>query len=75
MSNTLNCCLPELEKHTSLLFPFGDHLESVQAAVTPLAVAAAECDEMTVKAIVPGAIFVHVPQTVFVTTGYKTRPK
>lgn len=59
---------PELEEHASLLLALCDHFEGVQAAVAPMAVPAAERDEGAVKAVVPGAIFIHVPQAVLVPT-------
>lgn len=60
---------PELEEHASLLLALRDHLEGVQAAVAPVAVPAAEGDEGAVEAVVPGAVFVHVPQAVLVPAG------
>lgn len=63
---------PELEEHAAFLLPLCDHLEGVQAAVAPVAVPAAERDERAVEAVMPGAIFVHVPQTVLVPTDCKT---
>lgn len=63
---------PKLEEHAAFLLPFRYHLEGVQAAVAPVAVPAAERDEGAVIAVVPGAIFVHVPQTVLVPTDCKT---
>lgn len=65
--------IPELKEHAAFLLPFSDHLEGVQAAVAPLTVAAAERDERAVKAVVPGAVFVHVPQTILVPTHCRTR--
>lgn len=64
---------PELEEHAALLLPLCDHLEGVQAAVAPVAVPAAECDEGAVEAVVPGSILVHVPQAVLICTDYKTQ--
>lgn len=64
---------PELEEHAALLLPLCDHLEGVQAAVAPVAVPAAECDEGAVKAVVPGSILVHVPEAVLICTDYKTQ--
>lgn len=63
---------PELEEHAAFLLPLCDHLEGVQAAVAPVAVPTAERDERAVEAVVPGAVFIHVPQTVFVPTDCKT---
>jgi len=65
-------CPPELEEHAALLLPLRDHLEGVQAAVAPVAVPAAERDERAVEAVVPGAVFIHVPQAVLVRTDCKT---
>jgi len=59
---------PELEEHAALLLPLRDHLEGVQAAVTPVAVPAAEGDQGAVEAVVPGAVLVHVPQAVLIGT-------
>lgn len=63
---------PELEEHAAFLLPLRDHLEGIQAAVTPVAVPAAERNERAVEAVMPGAVFVHVPQTVLVPTSCKT---
>lgn len=62
---------PELEEHAAFLLPLCDHLKGVQAAVAPVAVPTAERDERAVEAIVPGAIFINVPQTVLVPTDCK----
>lgn len=70
--DTPNPLTPELEEHAAFLLPFCYHLKGVQAAVAPVAVPTAERDERAVKAIVPGAIFVHVPQTILVPTDCKT---
>jgi len=64
--------LPELEEHAAFLLPLRDHLEGVQTAVTPVAVPAAKCDERAVEAVVPGAVFIHIPQTVLVPTDCET---
>lgn len=64
---------PELKKHATLLLPFCDHLEGVQAAVAPMAVPTAKRDERAVEAVVPGSVFIHVPQTVLIPTDCKTR--
>lgn len=63
---------PELEEHAAFLLPLCDHLEGVQAAVAPVAVPTAERDERAVEAVMPGAIFVHVPQAILVPTDCKT---
>ena len=52
---------PELEEHAAFLLPLRDHLEGIQAAVAPVAVPTAEGDQGAVKAVVPGAVLVHVP--------------
>lgn len=65
-------CPPELEEHAALLLPLCDHLEGVQAAVASVAVPAAERDERAVEAVVPGAVLIHVPQTVLICTDCKT---
>ncbi len=57
-----------MEQHAALLSRLGDHLEAIQAAVTAVTVPTAEGYERAVKAIVPGAIFVHVPQAVLICT-------
>lgn len=64
---------PELEEHAAFLLPLCDHLESIQAAVVPVAVPTAEGDERAVKAVVPGAVFVQVPQTVLIPTDCKNK--
>lgn len=56
----------ELEEHAAFLLPLRDHLEGVQAAVAPVAVSTAERDQRAVEAVVPCAVFIHVPQTVLV---------
>lgn len=66
---------PELEEHAALLLPLRDHLEGVQAAVAPVAVPAAERDERTVEAVVPGSILVHVPEAVLICTHCKTNTR
>lgn len=64
---------PELEEHAAFLLLLCDHLEGVQAAVAPVAVPAAESDERAVEAVVPGAIFIHIPQTVLVPADCRER--
>lgn len=71
-TNTLLLTSPELEEHAALLLPLCDHLEGIQAAVAPMAVPTAECDERAVEAIVPGTVFIHIPQTVLIPTDCKT---
>lgn len=63
---------PELEEHAAFLLSLRDHLEGVQAAVASVAVPTAERDERAVEAVVPGAIFIHIPQTLLVPTDCKT---
>lgn len=58
----------ELKEHASFLLPLCDHLKGIQTAVTTLAVPTTKRDEGTVKAIVPGAILIHVPQAVLICT-------
>lgn len=57
-----------MEQHAALLSRLGDHLEAIQAAVTAVTVPTAEGYDWAVKAIVPGAIFVHIPQAVLICT-------
>ncbi len=57
-----------MEQHAALLSRLGDHLKAIQAAVTTVTVPTAKSYERAVKAIVPGAIFVHVPQAVLIST-------
>jgi len=58
--------VPEMEQHAALLSRLCDHLEAIQAAVTAVTVPTAEGYEWAVKAIVPSAIFVHIPQAVLI---------
>ncbi len=61
-----------MEEHAAFLLSLCDHLEGVQAAVAPVAVPTAERDERAVEAVVPGAVFIHVPQTVLVPADCRT---
>lgn len=55
-----------MEQHAAFLSCLCDHLEAIQAAVTVMTVPTAERYEWAVKTIVPGTIFVHIPQTVLI---------
>lgn len=67
--------IPEMEQHAAFLCRLGDHLKAVQAAVAVMTVPAAERYEWAVKTIVPGTIFVHIPQTVLICTDCTYRIK
>lgn len=57
-----------MKQHAAFLYIFCNHPESIQTTVTLLAVSTAEGDKWAIKAIMPGAVLVDVPQTVLIGT-------
>lgn len=62
-----------MEEHAALLSRFCDHLEAIETAVAAVTVPTAEGYEWAVEAIVPGSIFVYVPQAILICTHLPSR--